>query len=55
MKAGEIKLNLVAGIRKEVNDFFLSVKKEIDPKGNGIKIIYSEKLSDYFDLSYNFV
>ena len=50
LKAGEIRLNLVAGIRKEVNDFFQSVKEEIDPNGNGIKIIYSEKLTDYFDL-----
>lgn len=50
LKAGEIKLNLVAGIRKEVNDFFQLVKEEIDPNGDNIKIIYSEKLSDYFDL-----
>ena len=50
LKAGEIRLNLVAGIRKEVNDFFQSVKEEIDPNGNGIKIIYAEKLTDYFDL-----
>jgi len=50
LKAAEIRLNLVAGIRKEVNDFFQSVKEEIDPEGDGIKIIYSEKLTDYFDL-----
>ena len=50
LKAGEIRLNLVAGIRKEAKDFFQSVKEEIDPNSNGIKIIYAKKLSDYFDL-----
>ena len=50
LRAGEIRLNLVAGIRKEVKDFFQSVKEEIDPIGEDIKIIYSEKLSEYFDL-----
>lgn len=49
LKANEIRLVLVAGIRKEVNDFFESVKKEIDPDGNSIKIIYSETLHGYFD------
>ncbi len=50
LRANEIKLILVAGIRKEVNDFFESVKNEIDPDGNSIQIIYSEYLNDYFDL-----
>jgi hypothetical protein len=49
IKAGEITLNLVAGIRKEVNDFFLAVKKDIDPDGENIKIIYAESLHEYFD------
>jgi hypothetical protein len=50
INAGEIKLNLVAGIRKEVSEFFESVKKEIDPDGESIKIIFSESLHKYFDL-----
>jgi hypothetical protein len=50
LKANDIKLNLVAGIRKEVYDFFESVKKEIDSDGNSIQIIYSESLHSYFDL-----
>jgi hypothetical protein len=50
LRANEIKLILVAGIRKEVNDFFESVKNEIDPDGNSIQIIYSESLHVYFDL-----
>ncbi len=50
LKAGEIRLFLVAGIRKEVNDYFQSVKKEIDPDGESIKIIFSDSLHGYFDL-----
>jgi len=49
LQSGEIRLNLVAGIRKEVNDFFQAVKNEIDPEGENIKIIYSESLHEYFD------
>ncbi|MCW8996619.1 MAG: hypothetical protein OQK77_12460, partial [Psychromonas sp.] len=50
LKAGEIKLNLVAGIRKDVYDYFESVKKDIDPDGNSINIIYAKSLQEYFDL-----
>ncbi|MBK9098828.1 MAG: hypothetical protein IPM14_12050 [bacterium] len=50
LKSQEIRLFLVAGIRKEVSDYFESVKKDIDPEGNSIKIIYSESLHGYFDL-----
>ena len=48
LRAGEIKLNLVAGIRKEVAEYFQSVKKEIDADSENIKIIFSESLQDYF-------
>jgi len=50
LKTGEVRLNLVAGIRKEINDFFQKVKNEIDPNGNGITIVYSEYLQEYFHL-----
>ena len=50
LKSGEIRLILVAGIRKEVNEYFKTVKKEIDPDGHSIKIIFSESLHEYFDL-----
>jgi len=49
LRIGEVRLNLVAGIRQEVNEFFESVKNEIDPGGNGIKIIFSKSLLEYFD------
>jgi hypothetical protein len=50
LKSGEIRLILVAGIRKEVNEYFESVKSEIDPGGESIKIIFSESLYEYFAL-----
>jgi len=50
LRGGEIRLILVAGIRKEVNEYFKTVKKEIDPDGESIKIIFSESLHEYFDL-----
>ncbi len=50
LKSGEIRLILVAGIRNEVNEYFESVKKEIDPEGESIKIIFSESLHEYFTL-----
>jgi hypothetical protein len=46
----EIRLILVAGIRKEVNEYFQAIKKDIDPDGENIKIIYAETLHDYFDI-----
>ena len=53
LTGGEIRLILVAGIRKEVNEYFKTVKKEIDPDGDSIKIIFSESLQEYFDLFNN--
>ena len=48
LRAGEVKLNLVAGIRQEVNEYFESVKSEVDTGDEGINIIYSKSLQDYF-------
>jgi hypothetical protein len=50
LKSGEIRLILVAGIRNDVNEYFESVKKEIDSEGESIKIIFSESLHEYFTL-----
>ncbi len=50
LRTGEVRLNLVAGIRKEVNDYFQKAKDEIDPDGNGVTIVYSESLQEYFNL-----
>jgi hypothetical protein len=45
----EIKLVLVAGIRKDVHDFFTTVKSKITDDNSKIEIIYSDDLYDYFD------
>jgi len=50
INTGEIRLILVAGIRKEVNDYFLEIKNDIDPDGENIKIIFANTLHDYFDI-----
>jgi len=50
INTGEIRLILVAGIRKEVNDYFLEIKNDIDPDDENIKIIFANTLHDYFDI-----
>lgn len=50
LKADEVILNLVAGIREEVRDYFLSVKEKIDPELKNIRIIHSESMHEYFDI-----
>ena len=48
LKTGKVRLNLVAGIRQEVNEYFESVKSEVDTGDECINIIYSKSLQDYF-------
>lgn len=50
IKAGEVKLNLVTGIREEVFNYFETIKRDIDPDGNSITIIHSKSLNEYFEL-----
>lgn len=53
LQEGELRLILVAGIRKEVKEYFEATKQELDPGGDAIRIIYSESLHEYFDLFHN--
>lgn len=53
LQAGEVRLILVAGIRKDVRDYFEATKAEVDLSGDSISIIYSESLHEYFDLFHN--
>ncbi|MCF6276720.1 MAG: hypothetical protein L3J07_02610 [Candidatus Magasanikbacteria bacterium] len=49
---GEVKLNLVAGVRKDVYSFFKEAVKEyrLNDKSNGnVKIIFEDNKVDYFD------
>lgn len=50
IRAGEVKLNLGTGIRKEVYEYFEKVKRDVDPDGDSIKIIHSNSLHEYFEL-----
>jgi hypothetical protein len=49
LKAGEITLNLAAGTKELVKDYFESVKREIIDGAENINILFSEKPDDYFD------
>jgi hypothetical protein len=48
LQNGEITLNLAAGTRRIVKDYFGHVKRELGPGAENINIIYAEKLDDYF-------
>lgn len=50
IKSGKVKLNLVTGIRKEVHEYFKTVKKDVDPESNNIEVLHADSLNDYFDL-----
>jgi len=45
----EVKLNLVAGTRSELRDYYQKVKEELDQNEN-IQIIWAENNESYFDL-----
>jgi len=47
---GELKLNLIAGIKKDICDYFLEVKERIAPGSDNIEVIYSEDLFTYFNM-----
>ncbi|MDA3802730.1 MAG: hypothetical protein PF488_02405 [Patescibacteria group bacterium] len=51
IKNGEIKLNLVAGVRSEVRDYFVECVKEHDltDKNDKVDILYKDKKEDYFN------
>jgi hypothetical protein len=47
---GKIKLNLVAGTRKELRDYFNNVKKNITADNENVSIIWAENNESYFEL-----
>jgi len=49
LQKGEVVLNLTAGTRPELRDFFLSVKKETINDSPGISVIYADTFEEYFD------
>ena len=46
IRAGTMRLNLVAGIRPEVVAYFLEIKKDL--RSDNIRVIYAETLHEYF-------
>jgi hypothetical protein len=46
----EVKLNLVAGTRTELRDYFLRIKKELPGHNENIQVIWAEDHKKYFDL-----
>ncbi len=52
IKAKEVKLILVAGIREKVKDYFSDQVKSLKMKdflGDGVEIIFQEEIEDYFE------
>ncbi|MEW6507739.1 MAG: hypothetical protein AB1432_08350 [Bacteroidota bacterium] len=47
--SGEVKLILIAGTKRNVNDYFRSVKNQITDNDSQIEIIYSDSLDEYFE------
>jgi hypothetical protein len=47
--AGIIKVNLVAGIRREVNDYFVKIINKNGLKGKNVKIVYNSNILKYFE------
>ncbi len=48
IKEGRVRLNLVAGVREDVNAHFEKVKSELLPDSENIRIIYSPVKEEYF-------
>lgn len=45
---GKVKLNLIAGIRESVADYFNEIKNEIAPGSDDLCVIYDKDLESYF-------
>jgi hypothetical protein len=50
INAGEVKLNLVAGTRIEIRDYFIKVKDKIATNSENVHIIWAKDNESYFDL-----
>lgn len=49
IRAGSVALNLVAGTRPEVRDYFASIKKNLFHSLKNVNIIYGKTKDEYFD------
>lgn len=46
----EMRVNLVAGVRSEVRDYFANIKRDVMGENDGVNIIYGESKTEYFRL-----
>ncbi len=49
LESGEVKLNLIAGTKPAVRDFFLGIKSKLKDAAENINIVYSDSLENYFN------
>jgi len=50
IKKGKVKINLIAGTRTEVRDYFFAVKKGYAENNDNVRIIWADTNEAYFDL-----
>jgi hypothetical protein len=50
LRAGALRINLIAGMKTQVRDYFTSIKDEIGGDENAIRVIWAEDLQEYFRL-----
>jgi len=50
IRNSQVKLNLVAGTRPELRDYFAEIKRDVTDNSENVRIIWSENASEYFDL-----
>jgi hypothetical protein len=48
LRNNEIRLNLIAGTKEHVRDFYENVKKEVSPDNDSINVIYAANIWEYF-------
>jgi hypothetical protein len=49
LSSGEVRLNLVAGVRHDVREFFENARKEFPDAARGVYVLYLNDLFSYFD------
>ena len=50
IEKGAIVLNLVAGVRTDVRDYFEKIRTDLFPDSNGLRILYAPEKDEYFRL-----
>jgi hypothetical protein len=48
IRKGEIAVNLIAGVREEIKNYFDNIKRELLPRARNVRVIYSPDKEGYF-------